>query len=801
MNAFGKVSVCALIYFVSLAPVTATAELDLRSAQVSRLDNGLTVLLLEDRNFPVVSVQSLYRVGARDETTGQTGLAHFLEHMAFRATESFPDTGVVSEIYARGGEWHGYTWIDQTTYFATVPNDHLDVLLRIEAERMSRLTIDAADMEAERGAVLAEMHGYENDPSTVLFDAVLFTSFLGHPYRNNTIGWQSDIENLRHEDVVAFYERHYVPANAVLAVVGDFDATAVSRRISELFSGIEAAAATPLPHTVEPPQSGARRVRLSGPGTAKHFKIAYRAPSASSADFAAFLVLQDWLGGSSGISFLQNDWGTAVRPESLLGDVPNDLTTWFPPSAQDYVFLISGTAAADSDESMIEKLVEEHLAKTRTTLPDEGSVAASIDRILDELVFDVETTEDAAHQLAYFDGLGALEVLLTLPEALQAVTEKDVQSVARRYLQPWQRTIGWWVPAELPERSAAAPPRRTFELPAKIAVADTEPVSGPVVSRLRNGLPVIMTASDLSPAAYLRVVMPNSADKEPVFGHASLESRFRPDEVADAIAASRRALAALENAGVAPLSADPETRLEQAMTQIMGRQLQSASAAPSLILVAGDLQENTVIELLEKSFGDVQVATAMAASKPAQPRADFEISMGRPLAQAQLGYLQSAPGPREPDSYAYRLLLYILSHDYEGRLGKIAISDRGLAYYIDSRYRSDGETAWITLATGVDPQKLATLRALFRAELERLGKEPPTAAEIEEARNHLVGRAISAAQSNEELTAEQAKQWIWFGRLQSPDELREQLERISDDRVRAVAAEFARGTIITVTDF
>ncbi|MEQ9562253.1 MAG: pitrilysin family protein, partial [Woeseiaceae bacterium] len=255
-----------LLIALFAAATAARAELDLRNASVNRLDNGLTYILLEDRNFPVVSVQALYRIGARDESTGYTGLAHFLEHMAFRSTASFPDTGVVSEIYARGGEWHGYTWTDQTTYFATVPKDDLDLLLRIEAERMSALVIDPDDMEAERGAVLAEMHGYENSPSTVLFDAVLFTSFLGHPYRNNTIGWESDIENLQHEDVVAFYERHYVPANAVIAIVGDFDAGEVKQRIDDLFGNIEAGPATPLPHTIEPLQTGERRVRLSGPG-------------------------------------------------------------------------------------------------------------------------------------------------------------------------------------------------------------------------------------------------------------------------------------------------------------------------------------------------------------------------------------------------------------------------------------------------------------------------------------------------------------------------------------------------------
>ncbi|MDZ7644733.1 MAG: pitrilysin family protein [Woeseiaceae bacterium] len=264
---------------LGVLPPAAGAAIDLRAATVEQLDNGMTVILLEDRNFPVVSTQMLYRVGARNESFGQTGIAHFLEHMAFRSSANFPDTGLVSSIYAVGGEWHGYTWTDETTYFATVPKEHADLLLRIEADRMARLDIAASDMEAERGAVLAEMHMYENYPASMLIDAVMFASFQAHPYRNNTIGWESDIEGLTHEEVVAFYERHYNPANAVLAVVGDFDRETVRARIAGLFGDIPGGTATPLPRTEEPRQQGERRVRLySEQADSKRFLTAWRAP-------------------------------------------------------------------------------------------------------------------------------------------------------------------------------------------------------------------------------------------------------------------------------------------------------------------------------------------------------------------------------------------------------------------------------------------------------------------------------------------------------------------------------------------
>jgi zinc protease len=532
----------------------AAAEIDLRNATVEHLDNGMTVILLEDRNFPVVSTQMLYRVGARDESYGQTGIAHFLEHMAFRGSEYFPDTGLVSSIYAVGGEWHGYTWTDQTTYFATVPKEHLDSLLRIEADRMTRLRISPDDMEAERGAVLAEMHMYENYPTSTLLDAVMFASFLGHPYRNNTIGWESDIANLEHEEVVAFYKRHYQPANAVLAVVGDIDGRKVSTRIRDLFEEVQGSEPTPLPRTVEPLQNGERRVRLYGEADVKRFMIGWRAPSVNHADFAAFLVLQDVLGGGSGVNFRQNDWGTPVRDDALLHGIADELTTWYPPSAQNYVFVVGGTIAPEGDESVLEQGLEDRLAEVRRTAPDDDAIAAAVLRVGDELVYDVETTEDAAHQLAFFDGLQALENFLALPERVSRVTPDDVQRVAR-WLEPERRSIAWHVPDSLayaradksPEPWAAPRNAPSDELVSPPAPLDSQPVPLPETRKLRGGIPAIVLQSDVSRSAYLQVVLPdgnlaaNGIHKNsPVLGHSSLAYRFRPDELQDIAARARR---------------------------------------------------------------------------------------------------------------------------------------------------------------------------------------------------------------------------------------------------------------------
>jgi predicted Zn-dependent peptidase len=812
---YGVIAVAIML----LATPDAAVGLDLRNAVVERLDNGLQVILLEDRNFPVVSTQMLYRVGARDESYGHTGLAHFLEHMAFRDSENFPDTGLVSSIYAVGGEWHGYTWTDETTYFATVPKEQLDLLLSIEADRMSRLRISPDDMEAERGAVLAEMHMYENYPTSMLLDAVLFTSFFAHPYRNNTIGWESDIEALEHPEVVAFYERHYHPANAVLSIVGDFDRRQVLERVETLFGGIEGKTPTPWPHTVEPEQEGERRVRLHAETDVRRFMIGWRAPSASHEDFPAFLVLQELLGAGSGVNFRQNDWGTPLDQGAFLEGLADDVTTWYPPSAQDYIFIVGGTIPLEDREARLEEDLEERLASVRRRVPLPADLQGAIGRVLEELEYDVETTEDAAHQLAFFDGLRALDVLLQLPERVQAVTGADVQRVARRWLLPERRTIGWHVPGRAEEKLpiAEAQPWQSGTPPALDApppAPDTEPVRGPEIRELRGGVPVILQQADLSRTAFLQVVLPGGdvigpgvRRSEPVAGYSSVAWRFVPEDLPETLAKAREAVDSanigIDREEAAPT--DPETAVERVFTSRMygnGASRETAALSPALIVVSGDLATERVFGLLDKAFGGM----AAGERKRSHTRANetdgdpIEVHLERPVAQAQLGYIVEVPGPASEASWAHRILLYILSHDYEGRLGQEAISNRGLAYYIDSRYRSDGANAWITLAVGVDPAKLPDLKNLLQAELERLQKEPPSHAEIEEAKRYFIGRARSAAQSNAEIASALAEQWLWYGELLTADDLERRLRRVDRVAVLDAISSFIEGATVVVIE-
>ena len=811
----------------------ASAHLDLAAARLERLNNGLTLIVLEDHYLPVVSVQMLYRAGARNETTGGTGLAHFLEHMAFRSAKNFPDTQLASSIYAVGGEWHAYTWLDQTTYFETAPRQHLDLLLRIESDRMTRLDIPESDVTAERGAVLAEMHGYENDPNSVLQDNVLYQVFLAHPYRNNAIGWESDVAHISHADLVSFYRQYYQPGNAVLAVVGDVQADQVKQWVQQVFGTIPGKAATPPPHTVEPGQIGERRIYLRGPVQRKYFKIAYHAPAVNNPDFAAFLLAQELLAGGSGVNFLQNDWGTPVRADNPLSGITLDLNTWFPPSDQDYVFVIGGSAAADASEAGIEGAIESRIADVRKRLQADGNPMTTAleqakQRVLRALVFDVETTEDAAHQLAFFSGLDALDVLTALPQAIGRVGAADIGRVLDRYLPEAKRTIGWYTPADAAaqlrhepvaqEQTEPQPQSESAGLSTKSAQDHETGLKGKAVpvrhlsttiTHLGNGTPVIIERSPLSATVSLKVLTSNAVfpqgttvnANQAEWGISSLDFALLPQELPAAIG---RASTALKSAAPAlppaePPANDPAALLQRYLEDILGLQTVKTKTpgAPLALFVSGDIDPAGVLPQLEHGFSGLKPAARSVPAAALDPqRMDIEVTLAQPAAQEQLGYVVRAPEPGEAKAAAWQMALYIFSHGYEGRLGKQAISRQGLIYYIDSAYRSDGRNGWITLRMGVDPDKLPAMKQLLQRELLILVQEPPSQQEVDEARQYLLGRYISAAQSNPELADDLALQWLWYGHIMSYNEFEKRLTAVGiQDLVKLLPAFVAGSTV------
>ncbi len=300
------------------------------------------------------------------------------------------------------------------------------------------------------------------------------------------------------------------------------------------------------------------------------------------------------------------------------------------------------------------------------------------------------------------------------------------------------------------------------------------------------------------PAANVEFEAAVSADF-PVWRWTSLNFGFRPSELEATLAEAHEAM--LTAALAPPLEFaevnDPSARLALAFDEVLGVRSPVAKTGAAAIALVGDLRLEDVLPLLEKNFGDLTPATPDLPPPAAGPR-ERQIDLPVAVAQAGLGYVVLAPPPGHPDSLAWRMLLYVLSHGYEGRLGVEAISRRGLVYYIDAEYLTDGTSGRVSLAIGVDPAKLDAMRALLSETLQSLAAMPPTAIEIEEAKSHLLGRRLTAAQSNGEVSAALIEEWVGWGHLLSDDEFVAAVDAVTREAVERVVPAFLAGTTIIV---
>jgi zinc protease len=268
------------------------------------LENGLQVIVITNRRAPIVNHMIWYKVGAADEAPGESGLAHFLEHLMFKGTETLPP-GEFSRIVAEnGGVENAFTSHDYTAYFQTVARDRLEIVMRHEADRMTNLKLSDEVVDPERDVVLEERRSrVGNEPSAKLWEMVNATLFLNHPYRLPVIGWEHEIRQLDTEGALAFYRRWYAPNNAILIVAGDITAKEV-RPLAETYYGVIPRGEVPERRRVEEPQqNAARSVTLESPRVRQpSLSIRYLAPSynrGASEHAYALQVLDEIMGGGT----------------------------------------------------------------------------------------------------------------------------------------------------------------------------------------------------------------------------------------------------------------------------------------------------------------------------------------------------------------------------------------------------------------------------------------------------------------------------------------------------------------------
>jgi zinc protease len=407
-----------------------------------RLDsNGLSVLLVPDHSAPVVTFQVTYRVGSRNEVTGTTGATHILEHMMFKGSDAFNDAkgNSIKQLLERvGGQFNANTSFDRTNYFATIGRESLEGYIAIEADRMRHLWLHEADRQSEMTVVRNEYERGKNDPENVLMEEVTAAAYVALPYHHPVIGWKSDIEHVPIAKLRDFYDTFYWPNNATVTVVGDIEPEAVLALIKKYY-GVYSHSPAPIPdiYTEEPPQSGERRVLVRRPGELGTVIVAHKVPNGRDADQAPLEMLDAILGSGKNARLYRAlvDQGLALHAEAGT-DLLRDLSLH-----SVYASLTPGTTHEQAEKALLAEI-----AKIKTDGVTEAEVGRVKQQYIAEDAYKRDGTAGVASELAEWIGVGDWTLYVTFPQAVQQVTAKDVQRVAKKYLAVDQSTTGWFVP-------------------------------------------------------------------------------------------------------------------------------------------------------------------------------------------------------------------------------------------------------------------------------------------------------------------------------------------------------------------
>jgi zinc protease len=411
------------------------------------LDNGMQVVVITNRRAPVVTHHVWYRIGSSDSPLGKSGLPHFHEHLMFKATKEMASGEFSKEVARNGGNDNAFTGPDYTGYFQTIARDRLELVMRMEADRMTNLILDEDEVLRERDVVLEERSmRVDNNPSARLAEQINAAQFLHHPYGVPVIGWRHEIEAYTREDSLEFYKTWYAPNNAVLLVAGDIDAAELKPLAEKYYGVIPAKAIPDRVRVQEPPQSAAREVTLKDPRVRQpSWSRSYLAPSfASGATEHAYplIVLSDILGGTS--------TSRLYRSLVIEQQIATSAGAYYRGSALDlgsFRLYASPKPGVSLDE--LEAAVEAELQRLVDEPVTEDDVKRATDRLVAEAVYARDSLSGAVRSFGIALTTGrTVDDVEAWPERIAAVTADAVNAAAAAVLKPERSVTGRLLPAD-----------------------------------------------------------------------------------------------------------------------------------------------------------------------------------------------------------------------------------------------------------------------------------------------------------------------------------------------------------------
>jgi zinc protease len=424
------------------------------------LDNGMEVVIVPDNRAPVVTHMVWYKVGAADEPKGKSGIAHFLEHLMFKGTKNYPDGAFSKKVSEIGGQENAFTSWDYTAYYQRVSKEHLPLVMRMEADRMSNLVLTDEKVLPERDVVLEERaQRIENDPSSRLSEELASALFSHHPYGTPIIGWKHEIEKLSRQDAIDFYNQFYTPKNAILVIAGDVEPDNAIALAEDIYGAIEQRSdIEDRFRPQEPPSYSERRVilkdeRVQQPSLQINFIVPTYASDETGKQAPALDVLTTILGHGNTSRLYQDlvahDGIAAYAGAYYRSDGLNDTQLTF--------------YGLPKDVNQIDE-VEKALKASVRKLIDEGVKPDELERAKRKLISSTLFAQDSQTTLARIMGTAlatgeTIQDVQTWPAAIAAVTAEDVKKVAEDFINFDRAVYGLLLPqssnSDSPEKKEA----------------------------------------------------------------------------------------------------------------------------------------------------------------------------------------------------------------------------------------------------------------------------------------------------------------------------------------------------------
>jgi zinc protease len=434
-------------------PTLSVAEI---AAQEFRLSNGMRIIIQEDKRAPTVVHMVWYRVGSMDEQNGTTGVAHVLEHMMFKGTKKLKPGEFSAKVAALGGRENAFTGKDYTAYYQQVEKSRLEQVMALEADRMQNLTMDKEEFGKEIRVVMEERRLRTDDqPLSLLFEALNATAYVAHPYKNPVVGWMNDLQNMTAADALGWYQRWYAPNNATMVIAGDVDTKRVRELAEKYYAGIPAKTLPKSKPQQEPAQTGIKRLVVKAPAENPFLVMAYKMPKLLDVD------KDDDVHALDVLAAVLDGYDNARLPARLVRTerIANSVDAGYEPVARGPVmFTLSGVPAQGISVDQLEQALRAEITRIAT----DGVSAAELKRVKTQLIASQVYKRDSVFGQAM--EIGGMEMagisfrqMDRIIEKLSAVTPEQVQAVAQKYFVDDQLTVATLQPLPVSAQAERKP--------------------------------------------------------------------------------------------------------------------------------------------------------------------------------------------------------------------------------------------------------------------------------------------------------------------------------------------------------